>query len=75
MWFNYLKRKNTAIIVIVLLFSEILPSYAYTDPGITGMFFQLGYIIFYGAIALVCLLFKPFKILLKKIANKIFGGK
>ena len=61
------------IFSLFLLFFDCLSAYAYVDYGITGMIFQIGYVLFYLFISIIVIFLKPIKkmfLLIKKIFTK-----
>jgi len=55
-------RKKTAI-MLMLVCALLIPKavFAYMDPGIAGMLFQIGYIIFSGILVVIAFFLRPIR--------------
>ena len=62
---------NLYFYVIIISCFSVKPAYGYTDAGISGIIFQIGYIIFYIIIASFYSCLKPFKNFLMLIIKKL----
>jgi hypothetical protein len=66
--------RNLSLVSLMLVLSTQC-ALAYVDPGVTGMLFQMGYVAFYGALAVLAAFFRPIKIFVLTVKQKLFGGK
>jgi hypothetical protein len=69
------KPVQTISLVTLLLIFSTQCAFAYVDPGVTGMLFQMGYVVFYGALAVLAAFFRPLKIFFLTLKSKLFGKK
>ncbi len=63
----------TAVIALVLLSAR--RAYGYIDPGTLGILSQVGYLVFYGLVAVLAFFFRPIKTFFLALLEKITGKK